>query len=163
MGRNQIGDEMKQNTTEMVPVSTQKGELVEAAPQSREDLFVSNLGRYRTQREAALASGYSESYARTSISEKWKSEKFLAKVRKYYHRNAVFLLPKIFNIEAMVVDLVLNNPEILPKHRHTLKELKQTAGVLQHIEAAERETINYDELRQVLSALRSEAEQSMTD
>jgi len=105
-------------------------EVIPDAVVDREQLFINNLATHANQREAAIAAGYSPTYAATSISLKFKSERFMAKLRDYYKGNAALLLPKIMATEAKVVDLVYDDPGELPKHRQTLKELKQSASVL---------------------------------
>ena len=119
-----------------------------------EDRFIENLFIYRKPEEAALAAGYSETYAKSIVSRKRKSQRFIQKLKSSYNGNAVLILPEIFHSEASSIQLSNNiihdlqhqidntddinkkteltekSLSILAKAASTRKELKQTAGVL---------------------------------
>jgi hypothetical protein len=117
---------------------------------SREDLFIRLLAVYENQGEAALAAGYSESYSKTSISEKFKSKTFLAKLKSYYNNSTYSLLPKIAKVESDVVQLVVDNPEDISKYRHTIKEIKQSAGILRADEEQRQSLVSVKNIQNIL-------------
>ena len=117
----------------------------------REHLFISNLATHPTQYEAAIAAGYSPTYARTSISLKFKSDKFLDKLKAHYNGNAAMLLPRILNAESKAVGIVNDDPTQLPKYHRTLSELKRSAGVLQPDPANVQQTIQVTNIRNLFA------------
>jgi len=120
----------------------------------RETLFIQYLSQCPTVRQAALKAGYSESYSVGHVHDKLSDVKFLEKVKDYYNGHATVLLPRIIGAEEKAVELVLGNPELLPKFRHTLKELKQSAGVLTPDVSVVNQTLNYVDLRGTLTRAR---------
>jgi len=120
----------------------------------REQLFIEALSQCKTVKEAGLKAGYSESYSIAHVHDKFKDPKFLDRVKQYYNGHATVLLPKIIGAEAKAVELVLQDPELLPKYRHTLKELKQSAGVLSPDVSVVNQTLNYVDLRGTLTRAR---------
>jgi hypothetical protein len=117
---------------------------------SREDLFIRLLAVYENQGDAAIAAGYSESYSKTSISEKFKSKTFLAKLKSYYNNSTYSLLPKIAKVESDVVQLVVDNPEDISKYRHTIKEIKQSAGILRADEEQRQSLVSVKNIQNIL-------------
>ena len=101
-------------------------------------------------KEAGIKAGYSLSYCEGDIYKKFESERFLTKLRKQYNGNAHALLPKILRAESKVVDLILEDPTTLPKYRHTLKEIKQTAGLLQPDDAPKAPVIKIGNVKNLL-------------
>ena len=111
-----------------LPTITETKEI--SSYEAREDEFIRCLAIYPSTKEAGIKAGYSESYSSSDICNKFKSERFLKKIRKFYNGSTHMLLPKIFRAESQVVDLVLEDPEKVSKHRHTLTEIKRSIGVL---------------------------------
>jgi hypothetical protein len=95
-----------------------------------EDEFIIYLSQCPTVKEAGLKAGYSPSYCDGTIYNKFKSERFLKKIRKHYNGHTHALLPRIIQAESKVIDIILADPEKLAKFRHTVTELKRSAGVL---------------------------------
>ena len=118
--------------------------------ESREEKFIRLLAHHPSVRDAAIEAGYSPRYASTGIYTKLKTEKFLAKIRQHYKSYSAALLPKILHAESRIVDIVLESPEKIPKFRHTLKELKQSAGVLEHDNAPRAPVINIEEVQNLM-------------
>jgi len=125
-------------------------------PVDREDLFIECLTQYPTKWQAGVAAGYSESYSKGPLSTKFKNKRFMDKLRAHYNGNAAFLLPKILNAESAVVQLVTDDPMLLPKFRHTLKELKQSAGVLQPDAEAGQPAIQITNIRSMVLQMQEE-------
>ena len=96
----------------------------------REELFISNLATCKTIKDAGIKAGYSESYSSTNLCDKFKKPDFIKKIRTFYNGYSAALLPKILHAESKVVDIVLADPEKISKFRHTLKEIKQSTGIL---------------------------------
>ena len=119
-------------------------------PESWEDRFISYLSTCKTIRAAGIKAGYSESYSKTNLCDKFKNQAFLNKLKTYYNGYSASLLPKILHAESKVVDIVLNDPEKLPKFSRTLKELKQSAGVLQQDQAPGSVMINIENMQNIL-------------
>ena len=122
----------------------------------REDLFISNLATCKSIKEAGIKSGYSESYSKTNLCDKFKSQRFIKKVRQHYNGYSAALLPKILHAESKVVDMVLNDPELLPKFRHTLKEIKQSTGILKPEEEQRQPMIKVDNIQNLLVQVHDE-------
>ena len=117
-----------------------------------EEAFIANLAKYPTPRQAAEAAGYSTLYSKGIMTHKTKSKRFMDKLRAYYNGNAAMLLPNIIRAEAKAVELVNQDVSLLPKYRQTLKELKQSAGVLQQ-EAVIQNTISFTSIRSFVQQL----------
>jgi len=98
---------------------------------SKEDLFIRNLFLYKTVKEAAIKAGYTKNTASSTVYVKLKNERFKNKIREYAINNDLLCLPKIAFIEEQVLDHLVKNPLDLPKFRHTVKEKKRIAGILQ--------------------------------
>ena len=131
--------------TDIVP-QNEDNTLPEAP--SREGRFIRNLFIYKTVNEAALDAGYSPNTAKAYIYTKIKQNKFQEKVRQYAIENDLMALPKIAYIENKVLDHLVENPLDLPKYIHTVKQKKQTAGILGHeMPKPQPPTINIKELR----------------
>jgi len=120
----------------------------------REQRFIENLATRKSIKQAAIDAGYSIGYASGDIYHKVKSPKFISKLRSHYNGVAASLLPSIINAEAKVIDIVAADPEQLPKFRHTLRELKQSAGVLSPDVSVVNQTLNYVDLRGTLTRAR---------
>jgi len=139
-----------------LPMETLPGE-----PIKREDQFIRNLAQYPTVKAAAIAAGYSESYANSNLYQRMKSESLLRKIREYYNGNAAIMLPRILDAERKVVELVHADPKELPKYRHTLRELKQSAGVLQSDTPTSQPTIKVGSIRNLVLQMQERREESL--
>jgi hypothetical protein len=117
---------------------------------AREDNFIELLGKSTSIRQAALEAGYSEAYSNTDVYKKFKSDRFLKRLKQHYNGYSHALLPKILNIESKVVDLLLEDPSQVPKFRHTLKEIKQSSGVLDQDNAPRAPTIRINNVKNLL-------------
>lgn len=118
--------------------------------EDRENKLIELLSMYKSPQEAARKAGYSEQYSRNITSNKFKSERFLNRLQQHYNGNSTLLLPLIHKAERKVVELVSDNPDDLAKHRHTIKEIKQSAGVLAPDTQPRQATINIKEVRNLM-------------
>lgn len=138
---------MKNNT----PVIVEQDETLPITQDEiREQEFIRNLAVCKSRAEAARLAGYSESYITGTLYKKFKSKQFQDKIKKYYNGNAHTLLPKILEAERKVVDLVNEDVEKLPKFRHTLKEIKQTTGLLESDDKPRVPTIKIGSVKNLL-------------
>lgn len=133
---------MTKATQNNIPVKPQTLEVLDGREDPREAKFIKNLSIYTDPKKAALEAGYSLSYANVVVSTKLKNPKFISKLKEQYNGKATALLPAIMRAEQKAVSYVIDNPEDLPKFRHTLKEIKQTAGVLAADITAQSPTVN---------------------
>jgi hypothetical protein len=102
----------------------------EPAKPDMEDLFTRNLFLYPTIKEAALAAGYSESSAESTVYTKMKSSKFQDKVREYAKEHDLLNIPRILSIEDKVLSHLEDNPLDIGKFKDTIKQKKTIAGLL---------------------------------
>ena len=130
-----------------LPVVIKDDNLVNHEKLDKDEELIQYVDKYGSWENAALMLGYSESYSKRIKSYRLQSEKFVSKLIKYYNGRAVSLLPKIMGVESQVVNMLLKDPSLLPKFRHSLKEIKQTAGVLAQEHEAKAPMINIKELR----------------
>lgn len=92
--------------------------------------LIDNLSIYRSWEAAAIAAGYSEKSANNIKQLVKRNPRFLDMLKSRYNSKAIVLLNEIGMIEEKVVQACLENIDNLPKFKSTIKELKQTAGVL---------------------------------
>jgi len=109
---------------------------------NREDRFLNNLDLYLDPTKAAIEAGYSPSYAKVLIYQRKHSEKLQAKLRNRYKLNAALTLPALTHIEASIAKHLVEEPLEAPKYNHTLKQIKQAAGVLQSDDSHSQPMIN---------------------
>ena len=107
-------------------------------------------------KQAALAAGYSEKSANSSIYTLIKRPKFQARLREYYNGQTVALLPKLFAIDNNVVDRCLKDVDCVPKFKDTLKQIKQSAGVLSPDQGPGSTVINVSGVREFMLQLTAE-------
>lgn len=119
-------------------------------PMPRRQQLIHNLAFYKTLPEAAEAAGYSKTYANTQLYQVIKSDRFQKNIRDYYKGYASSLLPSILQAEQGTIQILRDmldqaatekDPEqraelqdravnMLAKSKDTLKQLKQSSGVL---------------------------------
>ncbi len=126
---------------------------------NREQLFIEALSQCKTVTDAGRKAGYSEGYCTGELCRKLRNPKFMDKVKKYYNGATVAMLPKILAAESKVVQMVLDEPDQFPKFRQTIKELKQTAGVLQPDQSGTHQIINIDSVQNFMAKVTTEREQ----
>ena len=112
--------------------------------------LINQLTQCNSWYQAALNVGYSPSYAKLIRYKKLRSNNFISKLKQYYNNSTTGLLPKILAAESKIVDLVLENPENISKFRHTLKEIKQSAGVLAYEERGQAPVINIGQIQALI-------------
>jgi len=125
----------------------------------REARLIEYLSIYTDPRKAALKAGYSQSYAYNVTSTKLKSPRFISKLKAHYNGRTTALLPAILNVESKAVQYCMENPQELPKFRHTLKEIKQTAGVLAPDITANTPTVQINGVQNLMLQIQAEKEQ----
>ena len=117
---------------------------------TREDKFIRNLSLYPTVSEAAIQAGYSQSYATSNLYQRLRKESFQRKIREFYKGSVSTLLPKIAQIESKVVTACLADVDKVPKFQHTLKQIKQSSGVLSQDTGQAQPTIQIESVRQLM-------------
>ena len=122
---------------------------------SKQDLFIEYLSTCETVKEAALAAGYSESYATKTIYSRMKSHKFADRIRERYNGHAVTLLPKLANIDTAIINHLADNPLDAPKYKDTQQRILQVAGVLQDTPVMVNPTFTYVDLRTMVTTART--------
>ncbi|NNG10256.1 MAG: hypothetical protein HKM92_08785 [Arenibacter sp.] len=121
-----------------------------AEAESREDKFIRYLCVCDTIKEASRRAGYSKYMAASGCYQIVKKPEFQKKLKEYYLAHNSTLLPKIIKAESKLVDIVLADPEKLSKHNKTIRELKQSTGVLQADEAPKQQVININGIRELM-------------
>ena len=134
------------------PVVIEQNEIIPAKSRQdeREDVFISLLGTGMTMKEAGIKAGYSESYSKTMICNKFKSQRFLEKIRNHYNGYAHVLLPKIIKAESKLVDIILEEPEKLSKHARTIDQIKRSTGLLEQDNQAKAPIIKIGQVKNLL-------------
>ena len=111
---------------------------------------------YNSIPEAARAAGYSEYSATSNVYSLVKSHKFQSKLREYYNAQTLCMLPKIVHIENNVVDECLRDVSSVPKFKDTLKQIKQSAGVISPDQGPGSTVINVSGVREFMLQLTAE-------
>ena len=138
---------------------------------NREDLFIANLFEGMPKKEAAKAAGYNKSTCDSSIYTKFHSKRFKEKLIEYAISKNIFQLPDVLNIESATLKTLkdiaeqIDDPTLsddernkirerflsnVAKSKHTLKEIKQSTGLLEQDRAPGSLTINIDKLQNAL-------------
>ena len=147
------------------PATTTDLEVIDVTPEppqepelEREDKFIRNLAVCHTVREAALLAGYSETVAKTTIYSKLKSRAFQDKLREHYKGTAASYLPQIASLEGKALKHLDSNIEDLPKFAHTLKQIKQSAGVLSQDSVPGINLVKIDNIQVLMATMQEDKE-----
>lgn len=125
-------------------------DISQPEPIDRETQLIQNLSRYRNVKDAALASGYTLTYANSDVYKLIRKESFQRKVVQYYNGMAAAILPQLIRSESaaiLAITKTFDNAEtsIDPKEQErledkaiarlsklapTAKQIKQATGVL---------------------------------
>ena len=127
-------------------------------PKDREQVFIENLATAKSVSEAGRIAGYSEAYIKGDFYKKFNSKRFIQRVRDHYNGFSYTLLPKIAQAESKVVDLILEDPEKLPKFERTLKQIKQATGILKPEEQPGQPMISVQNIQNILLNVHDRAE-----
>lgn len=111
---------------------------------SKEEKLIRNLSIYKSPQKAAREAGYSESFASSTVYVKIKKPSFQKKIRDFYNGLAAFQLPIISQIERKALEHLIDNVGDVPKFSNTLKQIKQSAGVLTPDNVSHITLINID-------------------
>ena len=84
------------------------------------------------------------------ICNKFKSQRFLEKIRNHYNGYAHVLLPKIIKAESKLVDIILEEPEKLSKHARTIDQIKRSTGLLEQDNQAKAPIIKIGQVKNLL-------------
>ena len=125
----------------------------------RESKFIEYLSIYTNPVTAAKKAGYSDTYSLNISCNKLKSQRFLNKLKAHYNGRAAALLPALQKVESKAVQYCMENPQELPKFRHTLKEIKQTAGVLAPDITTNTPTVQINGVQNLMLQIQAEKEQ----
>ena len=98
--------------------------------QTKMDRFIDLLDTYVSWHDAARAAGFSEKSVKNIKGLVKQSKKARDRIKAKYEANSVIALHDIAEIESRVLERVKEDIDSLPKFRHTLKEIKQSAGVI---------------------------------
>lgn len=89
---------------------------------TREQKFIECLGETKSVCAAGIMAGYSESYSKTHIYKKLKSDKFKTKLLDHYNQHSATMLPQIRKTESLLLlDIILADPELLTRYQAFLK------------------------------------------
>jgi phage terminase small subunit len=116
---------------------------------------------YNSIPEAARAAGYSEYSATSNVYTLVKSPKFQNKLREYYNAQTLCMLPKLVKIENDVIDKCLKDVDSVPKFKDTLKQIKQSSGVLAPEQGPGSTVINVSGVRQFMLQLTHERKKAL--
>jgi hypothetical protein len=149
--------------------------LNEVPRDAREERLIVNLFEGQTIKEAAIAAGYSRSFASSAISNKVRSPEFKRKMLSHAAALKLLELPAVLQGEAGVTNIfqkavidAQNETDdevrkakedralkILAKSRHTLKETKQIAGLLQPDFAPQGQVVNIQGVQNLMLQLQN--------
>nr|BDD44331.1 hypothetical protein 8 [Desulfobacterales bacterium] len=126
-----------------------------STPLTREEQFIRNLCLYDSTRDAAIAAGYSKSYANGPLYQRLKNPDFQNKIREYYIQHSRLVLPKILKLNNKIIEYLVDrdNFKETPKYKDTLRQILQVSGLLQTDKAEPTQTINYIEIRKLMTNL----------
>jgi len=124
---------------------------------SREDKFIDLLFVCKSVREAAIQSGYSETYSTASIYHKFKLPAFQAKLIQRYKDNCYSDLPLIQKINHQGLlriheDLTSGNGELAAKLKHIPRQILEITRLLQPEGAAGPTLVNIESLQVLLNS-----------
>ena len=122
--------------TEVAPIK--KG-IVPVTDEEREEKFISLLLMGHSVHSAALKAGFSKSYAKAGIYQRLRTSENLQKKimgantrwAQNYRKFCMASLPEIQEIESGALEEYRKNPALAIDKPSLLKQLKQTADVLQ--------------------------------
>ena len=131
MKKTPLNEQIQNDNNSLVSDEPQTDDIVPAEPLSREDRFIIELYQNGgSMREAGIAAGYSPSYASSIICRKFRSERFLKKLRDYNYSEYHKLLPKISRIDQKALAHVDEDISRLPRFERTLSTIKRQIGIL---------------------------------
>lgn len=107
----------------------------------------------KTQKEAALQAGYSESTASKAISKVIKNPEFQSRLREYATTNNLLNVPILAQIESKIYTKVLQDPGKYKDFKEVFKQTKQIAGILDKDTVPQTTIINIKHIDKVQVAL----------
>ena len=141
--------------TDNLPSKSNKSN-VESILTDKQLSLLDNLSIYRSWYDAAINSGYSEKTSRNIKALVQQSPRFIQAMRKRYNGKTAIQLHEIGLIEDKVIQTCLDDVENVPKYKHTLKEIKQSAGVLAPEQTSGSGTININSVQNLMVKLNDE-------
>ena len=118
---------------------------------SRMDKFIYYKFKGMNTYQAAKAAGYSESFCLSNAYQLKHKKSYQEKCKEYYKAEAVETLPKHVTINNNVIQDCLDNTDNIAKHRQILKEIREEAGVRDHV-AAPPSTINIGSIQAIIAS-----------
>ena len=117
--------------------------------------LLDNLTKYTSIQEAAKAAGYSDKTASNIKALIKRSPALMNRIKDIYLANTVTQLHDIMVIEDNVLSHCKEkgNVDNVPKHAQMLKQIKQSAGVLDQDQAPKAVTININTIEKIQVAM----------
>jgi phage terminase small subunit len=137
-------------TSEDLPQITKRSKLTE-----KQQRFIDNLHNYRSLKLAAKAAGYSKKTSHNITQHIKSCPGLMSALRTFYQDNATLLLHDMTLIDKNVMEFCKdkNNVEKVPKFTHSLKQIKQVAGVLAEDTTPRQPTVNIANIEKVQVAI----------
>lgn len=129
-----LGADKTEITNDSKALTIVPGELTEKEL-SREVNFINKLFLGLGVTQAALSAGYTESYAKTGVFQKFQSPKFQNKIREMAKGRTVAGLPRVMDIYAKSLKKIkedINNGDLesLSKLKHIPRDYLKMTGLL---------------------------------
>ena len=145
--------EITNNNKGLTLIEQESGDIAPGEPLSREDRFIIELYENGgSMREAGIAAGYSKSYASSIICRKFRSERFLRKLRDYNYSEYHKLLPKLRRIDMKALEHVDGDITQLPKFERTIGTIKRQIGVLADDQPGPVNVVNIGQIQAFVKA-----------
>ena len=137
-------------TTNNLPQTTKGPKLTD-----KQKLFIDNLQHYRSLKKAARAAGYSSKTAHNITQHIKACPNLMKALRTFYQDNSVLLLHDMSLIDKSIIDHCKQPKNVLnvPKFTHSLKQIKQAAGVLADDITPKQPTISITHIEKVQVAV----------
>jgi len=138
------------NQDDILPETTKGQKLTD-----KQQRFIDNLHNYRSLKLAAKAAGYSKKTSHNITQHIKACPGLMNALRTFYQDNATLLLHDMTLIDKNVMEFCKdkNNVEKVPKFTHSLKQIKQVAGVLAEDTAPRQATVNIAHIEKVQVAI----------
>ena len=124
-------------------------ETTKEKPLTKIEKCIGYLFQNYSIQEAGRMAGFSESTIEKSLYSVLKQPQNQDRIKAHRVNNSIINLPQIARINSKVLDLAEENPEDIPKYRHTLESEQRIAGILND-QPIGKQTINITDARQLM-------------